>query len=163
MSHLFAGTRRARGAGAMLTAAAAAWASAVAAAPAAADPGSVFTTAVIAARTASSCEPLRYDPTLERAASIVNRSSEAYFDTTSAVIPADTAPQPLPILKDLGSPLSRATLLQGASTTAGMDVKGAIVQGFTTIPDCSYTDFGTSTLYSASTGYSMVVAVLAGP
>lgn len=163
MSHRFVGTRCVRSAGALLTAVAAAWAGAALAAPAAADPGSAFTAAVSAARAASSCEPLRYDPTLERAAGIVNRSTEAYFDTTSAVIPADTEPQPLPILKDLGSPLSRATLLQGASTTAGMDVKGAIVQGFTTIPDCSYTDFGTSTIYSASTGYSMVVAVLAGP
>jgi hypothetical protein len=106
---------------------------------------------------------LRYDPTLERAADIVNRSSEAYFAMTSPVTPADSKPQPLPILKDLGSSAGRATLLQGASKTIGMDVKGAIVQGFATIPDCSYTEFGTSTIYSESTGYSMVVAVLAGP
>ncbi|MGN7780678.1 hypothetical protein ACTJJE_14290 [Mycolicibacterium sp. 22603] len=161
MSDRFADSRRARRTGALL--AVAAWAGTVVAAPVAADPGSAFTTAVIAARSASSCEPLRYDPTLERAAGIVNRSTESYFDMTSAVIPADTAPQPLPILKDLGSPAGRATLLQGASATAGMEIKGAIVQGFTTIPDCSYTDFGTSTIYSESTGYTVVVAVLAGP
>lgn len=131
--------------------------------PAAAQPDDAFTAAVTAARSASSCDPLRYDPTLERAAGIVNSSTESYFDMTSAVIPADTAPQPLPILKDLGSPAGRATLLQGASATPGMDIKGAIVQGYATIPDCSYTDFGTSTIYSESTGYSMVVAVLAGP
>ncbi|OBB27329.1 hypothetical protein A5792_25495 [Mycolicibacterium peregrinum] len=133
------------------------------AAPASADPNSSFTQAVVAARAASSCQPLKYDPNLERAAGIVNRSTESYFETTSAVIPADTAPQPLPILKDLGSPAGRATLLQGASKAGGMEVKGAIVQGYTIIPDCSYTDFGTSTLYSQSTGYTMVVAVLAGP
>ncbi|WP_234807674.1 hypothetical protein [Mycolicibacterium bacteremicum] len=161
MAHHFVGTRRARRAGVLL--AVAAWAGMGVAPAAAADPASAFTTAVIAARSASGCEPLRYDPILERAADIVNRSTVSYFDTTSAVIPADTAPQPLPILKDLGSPAGRATLLQGASQTAGMEIKGAIVQGFTTLPDCSYTDFGTSSIYSESTGYSMVVAVLAGP
>lgn len=163
MSHRFVHHGGARALGTVLTVALVTWAGGMGAAPASAERDSVFTAAVIAARSVSSCPPLRYDPTLERAAGIVNRSTESYFDTTSAVIPADTAPQPLPILKDLGSPAGRATLLQGASQTSGMDVKAAIVQGFTTIPDCSYTHFGTSTIYSESTGYSLVVGVLAGP
>lgn len=81
----------------------------------------------------------------------------------SMVTPADTSPQPMPILKDLGSPANNATLLQGAAHTDEYAIKGAVVQGFDKIPDCAYTDFGTSTIYSETTGYSMVVAVLAGP
>jgi hypothetical protein len=148
-------------AGTVVTVAALAWTGGAVAPPAMADPASSFTAAITAARGAS-CPPLRYDPTLQRAADIVNRSTEAYFDTTAPVTPADSKPQPMPILKDFGSNASKAILLQGASINGGEAIKGAVVQGFATIPDCSYTDFGTSTIYSEATGYTLVVAVLAG-
>lgn len=135
---------------------------AVVAPPAMADPNSSLAAAIMAVR-GTNCPPLRNDPTIERTADIVNRSTKGYFDMTSVVTPADSKPQPLPILKDLGSGASKAVLLQGASPSEGEAVKGAVVQGYATIADCSYTDFGTSIIFSESTGYALVVAVLAGP
>lgn len=122
-----------------------------------ADPAPEFKEAVAAAR-GGQCA-LRYDPIVEHVAEIVNRSSDDYISQKARHVPAD---DPLPILKDLGGKAGKTYLLQGAAPNDGAAIKGALLEGHTAIPDCSYTDFGVSLLRNADTGESLAVAVLAG-
>lgn len=118
--------------------------------------------AVAVARSASSCGPLRHNDTVAQAADIVNRSTQAYLSHHSFDIPADDT-HPTAILKDLGIQTDKAISLQGAGHTAADAVKGALLEGYKTIPDCTYTDIGTSLLVEEQTGYVLVVAILVGP
>lgn len=129
---------------------------------AAADPAASLQDAVIAARSASSCAPLRYDSAVEQAADIVNGSTDDYISHTARNAPADSAPQPLPILKDLGSDATKAVSLQAATDNDGDTIKGVLLEGFDAIPDCSYTDFGVSLRRNVEAGYVLAVAILAG-
>jgi hypothetical protein len=131
-------------------------------APAAADPAPDFAQAVTSVRGAAQCGPLRYDPRVEHAAEIINRSTYDYLNHTAQNVPADD-PHPTAIVKDLGIEGSKASSLQGASQNQGDAIKGALLEGYNVIPDCAYTDFGVSLLHETNTGYYLVVAVLVGP
>ncbi|MGV0642703.1 hypothetical protein [Mycolicibacterium sp. XJ879] len=111
------------------------------------------------ARNASTCSPLTYSPELERAAEIINRSTSDYLDHTGENIPADD-PHPMPILTELGIEAENVHSLQGAGHAEADAIKGLTLQGYKTIPDCAYTEFGTSGLYEPQSGYFLVVAVL---
>ncbi len=115
-------------------------------------------TAVMAVR-AASCEPLRPDPIVERTAENVNRSTDTWVDHTARAIPV---PDPLPLLKDLGYGGNRATQVLGAGFTDAAAIKGLLLEGFLSIPDCSFTDYGVSVLKNQTTPYVVVALVLAG-
>lgn len=131
--------------------------------PEAAADAAVLQDAVATARGSASCGPLRYDPIAEHAAEIVNRSTEGYVTHTARIVPADSKPFPMPILKDLGSKAGKAISLQGAAVNDTDAIKGVLLEGHELIRDCSYTDFGVSLIRNSETGYTFTVAVLAGP
>jgi len=128
---------------------------------AAGDPAPAVEQAVMAARGAASCGPLNYNPTVEHAADIVNRSTYTFLDHTAQNVPADD-PHPTAIVKDLGIKTSKVSSLQGAAHTEGDAIKGVLLEGRNVIPDCSYTDFGVSLLYQPRLDFSLAVVVLVG-
>lgn len=125
-----------------------------------ADPAPNLTEAMVSARSAAPCGPMRYDPIAEHAAEIINRSTEGYLNHTARNVPADE-PHPMPILKDLGSDAGKVMSLQGAGNEVDA-IKGVLLEGHDAIPDCSYDRFGVSLIHDAETGYSLAVVVLAG-
>lgn len=128
--------------------------------PALADQVATFKDAVASLRNGTSCGRLHYNPVVEQAADIINRSTDAYLNHTATHVPiAD----PLPGLKDLGYGGTKATLLQGAHKDPADAIKGALLEGHAAIPDCSYTDFGVSMFRNDKSGYNLTSAVLAGP
>jgi hypothetical protein len=130
------------------------------ASPALADPSESFKSAVNSSRSGTSCRPLRYNPVVEQVAEISNRTTDKYLDHTATDVPVDV---PSPGLKDLGYGGSKGTLLRGAARNEGAAIKQALIEGFDTLPDCSYTDFGVSILRNRSNGYYLTSLVLAGP
>lgn len=131
------------------------------AAPAAADPAPEVEQAVVAARSTASCGPLNYNPTVEHAADIVNRSTYTYLNHTAQNVPADD-PHPTAIVKDLGITARNVLSLQGAGHTEVDAIKGVLLEGRNAIPDCSYTDFGVSLLHEEQSDYVLAVVVLVG-
>lgn len=131
----------------------------IAAPSAVADPVSNLKDAVSSARSGSSCGPLRYNATVERAAEIINRSTDTYLNQEARRVPVA---DPLEGLKDLGYHGTKAYLLQGADKDSGVAIKGALLEGYAAIPDCSYTEFGASVRRNESTGYNLASLVLAG-
>ena len=116
--------------------AAAVGAGALFAAPAAADPSPALQQAVTDVRSAASCAPLNYNPAVEHAADIVNRSTYRYLARAAENVPADD-PHPTKIVKDLGINASKASSFQGAGRTSADAIKGLLLQGRNAIPDCS--------------------------
>lgn len=124
-----------------------------------ADPTANLRNAVASARGGTSCGPLRYNPVVEQAAEVINRSTDDYLNHTATRIPIL---DPLEGLKDLGYGGTKAYLLQGADRSDALAIKGALLEGYAAIPDCSYTDFGVSARRNETTGYNLVSSVLAG-
>ena len=115
--------------------------------------------AVASARGGTSCSALRYDAVVEHVADVINRSNDDYLNQVATRVPIS---DPLEGLKDLGYRGTKAYLLQGANESEAKAIKGALLEGYDAIPDCSYTDFGVSMLRNATTGYAMATIVLAG-
>jgi hypothetical protein len=124
-----------------------------------ADPAANLRDAVASARGGTSCGPLRYNPVVEQVARVINRSTDDYLNHTATRVPI---PDPLDGLKDLGYGGTKAYLLQGADRSDALAIKGALLEGYAAIPDCSYTDFGVSMWRNETTGYNLVSSVLAG-
>lgn len=131
----------------------------VLAAPAGADDGD-FDRQMTAARSGGSCGALQHDPLVARVALIANRSTADYLNHNAEYVPVV---DPLVVLNDFGSTAGRAVALQGHGPDDATAIRAALLQGYTAIPDCSYTTFGTSVIRDPGSGKSMVVAVLAGP
>ncbi|WP_205634574.1 hypothetical protein [Mycolicibacter kumamotonensis] len=138
--------------------------------PAHADSVAAVKAAVISARDETSCAALRYDLVVEQAAEVFNRMTDDYLDhTATRVQNKDTRPgsipDPVPGLKDLGYPATKAFLLQGANHNGASAIKAALLQGYAAgkIDDCSYTDFGVSMRYNERTGYNLAAVILAAP
>ncbi|MGV0826226.1 hypothetical protein ABQF35_25460 [Mycobacterium syngnathidarum] len=131
--------------------------SGVTAGPAVADDTENLRAAVSAARP-TTCGPLRSDPIIDQAAEGVNKTTDRWINHAARAVPETDA---LAVLKDLGYGGSKARILSGASTSAGNAIKATILQGFRDLPDCSYTDFGVSTLYNEKKGMILTTVVLA--
>lgn len=116
--------------------------------------------AVSLARSETSCKAMQYNPIVEHVASVINRSTNDYLDHTATRVPVS---DPLEGLKDLGYRGTKAYLLQGADKNDGNAIKGALLEGYATIPNCSYRDFGVSIRRNDTTGYTLAAVVLAGP
>jgi hypothetical protein len=150
-----------RRAGAAALAVAATGAVGLVVAPAAvADFDGNLTDAVAQAR-AASCVALVADPTATQTAAFAAKSTEAYLNHEARVVPIS---DPMPVLKDRGSTARKAKLLSGAGQTEADAIKSVLVSGYNVIPDCSYTQFGVSTLPNTNLGgYFLASVVLAGP
>jgi hypothetical protein len=107
------------------------------------------------------CGPLRPEPLVDQTATFAVRSTSTYLNHTARDVPMADA---LPVLKDLGFSAGKATLLQGAGKTEADAIKFILVSGYKDIPDCSYTEYGLSTLPNDNpNGYFLTALVLAGP
>jgi hypothetical protein len=115
--------------------------------------------AAVAAARGTSCGALRYDPIVEQSAQKVNETTDKWINHASRAVPETNA---LPLLKDLGYRGTKAAILSGASKTDGDAIKGLILQGHLTIPDCSYTDFGVGAMRNETKGMILTTVVLAG-
>lgn len=125
-----------------------------------ADSKTNFADAVAQVRGAASCGPLNYSPVVEQAAEILNQWTDDWIMHTATKMPDAN---PLPALQDVGYGGTKAILLAGAGKNEADAIKGAILQGYAAIPDCSYTDFGVSVRRNDVVGYDLTAAVLAGP
>ncbi|MCV7039423.1 hypothetical protein BST36_02200 [Mycolicibacterium moriokaense] len=132
----------------------------VLACPATADPAPSLQGAVEQVRGSSTCGQLEYDPVVEEAAEIVNRSSDVYLNHTARHVPVA---DPLPIIHDLGVAGGKAISLYGAAPNTGDSIRSVLLQGYQAIPDCAYTKFGVSMLWNESTGKNLATVVLVGP
>lgn len=124
-----------------------------------ADPVDNARDAIVTARGGTSCPPFTYNPIAEKAAAIVNKSTDDYIDHISTYQPIT---DPMPGLKDLGYGGNKAVLLQGALTNEADAIKGALLQGHAVIPDCSYTDLGIDVRLNEATNNILIVYLLAG-
>ncbi|MCV7323032.1 hypothetical protein H7K01_00090 [Mycobacterium intracellulare subsp. chimaera] len=102
---------------------------------------------------------MQYNAVAEHVAEIINRSTDDYLNQVATRVPIT---DPLEGLKDLGYEGTKAYLLQGANESDANAIKGALLQGYAAIPDCSYTDFGVSLRRNERTGYILASVVLAG-
>lgn len=116
--------------------------------------------AAVAASRPPTCGALRSDPIIDQAALGINRTTDRWINHESRAVPETDA---LPVLRDLGYGGSKASILSGASTDAGKAIKVTILQGFKLLPDCSFSDFGVSTLYNAKKNMILTTVVLAAP
>jgi hypothetical protein len=130
------------------------------AAPVHADAVAVVRAALASARAGSSCGQLRSDPIVEQAAVRVNQIANDWLNHAAPQVPIDDA---LPGLKILGYSGSKATMLQGAARNETDALKGLLLEGYKSLADCSYKDYGANVLFNERTGYYLSIAVLAGP
>lgn len=114
--------------------------------------------AAVAAARPAACGPLRSDPVIDQAARGINETTDRWINNAARAVPETDA---LRVLKDLGYGGSKASILSGAASSADKAIKATIIQGFKALPDCSYTDFGVSTLYNAKKDMILTTVVLA--
>jgi hypothetical protein len=127
---------------------------------AAADFAGNFRDAVLRAHAGAPCPPLRPEPLADQTAVIVAKSLATYLDHNARVVPVT---DPLPILKDLGLNVGKAKLVQGAGKTEDDAITSALIIGVKDLPDCSYSEYGTTVLPNTNRGgYYLTAAVLAG-
>jgi hypothetical protein len=131
----------------------------VSAMPAAtADSAGSLTEALMAAR-AASCAPLSPDPTVEQAATEINKSTDRWIDHVARAAPISES---APLLKDLGYGGTKSTFILGAGRTPADSIKALILQGYRKIADCSYLKYGASSLHNDSKDLILTAVVLAG-
>lgn len=128
------------------------------ASPVLADSAGIAKDAIASLRGGTSCAALRDNPIVEQAADIINRSTDDYLNHTATRTPID---DPLPGLKDLGYTGNKAVLLLGSNPDEAGALKGALLEGYAAISDCSYTDYGVSVLRNESTAHTLISIVLA--
>ncbi|MEZ0365788.1 hypothetical protein ACAG26_19085 [Mycobacterium sp. pUA109] len=153
--------------------------------PAAAEADPNLKDTVVSERAKTQCQPLRYDPMVEHAAEIVNRSTDDFVSHRTKNVPADGPTDSLPILKDLGSSATAALSLQGAGHNSDKDaIHGVVLEGITPgvgkvlhkgvgvfkpleelgappFGDCSLNTFGVSMIHNVEHGFSLATVVLA--
>lgn len=132
-------------------------AAAVMAPPLMADPESTLAQALHTARSASQCPPLQSDPFVQRVAEMALQNTSDYISHRTAAVPFT---DPMPALKVIGYTGSKAVLLSGYGASDADAVHGLILQGYALIPDCSYTQYGTSAIRDAG-GFNLTSVVLA--
>jgi hypothetical protein len=119
-----------------------------------------FKMALASARSGTSCGPLRDNSVVEQVAETINQLSDNYINHNATQAPIE---DPQVGLKDLGYGGNKGKQFQGAAVSDGDAIKGALLEAYAAIPDCSYTDFGVSLRRNESSGYHLTVLVLAGP
>jgi hypothetical protein len=132
-------------------------ASVSAAPPATADTTETLAAAVMAVRGAS-CRPLLANPIVQQAADEVNESNDKWLNHAARAVPV---PDATPLLKDLGYGGTMSAILRSAGRTSADAIKALLLQGYLKIPDCSYVDYGVSSLHNASKDLILIAVVLA--
>lgn len=125
--------------------------------PATADSTGSLAAAVMAARGVS-CGPLRANPMVQQAAEDVNESNDKWLNHAARAVPV---PDATALLKDLGYGATTSAILVGAGSTSADSIKALLLQGYLKIPDCSFVDFGVSSLHNASKDMILTAVVLA--
>lgn len=125
--------------------------------PATADPTNTLAAAVMAARGVS-CGPLRANPIVQQAADEVNESNDKWLSHAARAVPV---PDATPLLKDLGYGGTTSAILTGAGRTSADSIKALLLQGYLKIPDCSYVEYGASSLHNAFKDLFLTAVVLA--
>jgi hypothetical protein len=120
---------------------------------------SAFASALDSARGATQCSAFQSDPAVNQVAGIVNRSTSDYVVHQARHVPVT---DPVPILRDVGSNAAKAIMLQGQAFSPGDAIKGAVLQGYAVISDCSYDRFGVSIIVDSQTGRTYAAALLTG-
>lgn len=127
--------------------------------PAVATPSSSLGQAVETIRNGSQCPPLHSDPLVERVADMAAEGTSGYSSHRQAAVPFT---DPLPALKAIGYPGDVALLLSGYGASEVDAVHALILQWRIAKPDCTYTDYGLSTLRDEA-GRVFTAVVLATP
>lgn len=122
-----------------------------------ADPIADMRSAVAAKR--AGCPALQSDPVLDEVAQRADLETQNYADHTARFKPME---DPMPMLRQLSYPASKAKLLAGFADAPQKAVDGATLFGWDTIPDCSYTRYGADVTTNTNTGNSTAAIVLAG-
>jgi hypothetical protein len=126
---------------------------------ASADATDSFRAAVAAARPPA-CGAIRSDPVIDQVAVEINDSTDRWINFASRAVPEDDA---MPLLQDLGYVgATKARILSGSATKAESSIKGALLQGFAVLADCSLNAYGVATTYNAKKDVVLVTAVLVG-
>lgn len=128
------------------------------AAPASAEPLPSLTSAIDSVRGSSDCPPLVSDPLVVRSAEMATKETSDYLNHRSAQVPFT---DPLPALKTVGYPGTRAYLLSGHGATEIDSIHGLILQALKQVPDCGFTQYGVNA--SHEDGFVLTSVVLAGP
>jgi hypothetical protein len=129
------------------------------AAPASAEPLPSLTSAIDSVRASSStCPPLVSDPLVVRSAELATHETSDYLSHRSAAVPFS---DPLPALKTIGYPGTKADLLSGYGENEIDSIHGLILQALAKVPDCSFTQYGVNASYED--GFVLTSVVLAGP
>jgi hypothetical protein len=129
--------------------------------PAAADPTANLKSQVDSARGSTGCPPLQRDPVLDGVAQRANRETEGYVAHTARFTPLE---DPTQALRDLGYKARKTQLLAGYGDVDGdfedKAIRGAVMQGYDVIPDCTYTKYGVAVLSNALAKYAISAVVL---
>jgi hypothetical protein len=123
----------------------------------AADATANLQTQVDAAR--GGCPPLHADPVLTDVARRANGETQSNIEHTARSLPFE---DPMPILHDLGYPARKAKLLAGYGDAQAKAIRGAVLFGWESIPDCSYTRYGVNVLEGSAGNYWLAAIILAG-
>lgn len=126
----------------------------------AADPTSALTQAVSAARSASDCPGLQWDPLVQRAAQMANQATSDYHGLRTGAVPFT---DPMPALKAIGYRAGgNGMVLTGYGPTESEALQGLVLQYRASKPACSYTTAGVDTMRDAA-GFNLAAAVLIAP
>lgn len=118
--------------------------------------------ALAQARGGTTCGALHVNPIVEQAATKMNHFTDDWLNHIGGQVPPDRE-NVLTGLKILGYRGNKAYIIQGAGKTDANAIKGALLEGYNKIPDCSYTEYGASMMLNERTGEHLSAVVLAGP
>lgn len=104
------------------------------------------------------CAPLQVDPVLTGVAQRANRETQQYKQNAARYEPFE---DPMPVLRELGYHTGKAKMLTGFGDEESAALRGVVLFGWESIPDCSYTRYGVDAL--AGDGYALATAILAAP
>jgi hypothetical protein len=119
-----------------------------------ADPTAHLKSEIDAARSESGCPPFQLDPLLDDVSHTIARETDEYVRHTARSFPATGDADLLRVLRESGSTIVKARLLEGygdpnmggPGDNEAKAVKATVVEGlaFGVFPDCTYTKYGFS-------------------
>ncbi len=115
--------------------------------------------AAVPAARGTACAPFTTDPRIDQAAKEIGDTTDRWINFESRAVPEADA---LPLLKDLGYGGTKAKILSGSAANAGSSIKALLLEGFASLPDCSYTAYGVATTYNARKDLVIATVVLVG-
>jgi hypothetical protein len=106
------------------------------------------------------CPPLQRDPILDDVARRADNETHAYTEHTARFEPFE---DPLPVLHEIGYKAVKAKLLAAYAHDVSTAIHGAVLFGWETIPDCTYTSYGADVQdNTSSSDYVLAAVIIAG-